>query len=323
MLNRAPAAARLLPLLLLVVTACPLRRSIADLKLQRRVMPGFEIELPSGEAQDSGAGYVEGRFRIARAGGVPAVVRIFWQRGGLENGAEIDVGAKILTAELGGTVRAVEKDLAVAVPESAPTRSWMLETSNATALTTEVVCGARRVEIFTCSGRDGVAALHRRIAASFRCRPDPMLEKSVGEIPVVFGVGAGWSRRRTRTRQVHLTDGQNNLSADAIAGADHNGDELVRRIRSSGAAPLARFGERAGDHWPVTIDTQGEHREGWLQLRPCPDRQLTLVLMWLTPKHDDLDSGLQTLRRARCQGLDEPAETWPTASSPSSGVNVR
>jgi hypothetical protein len=310
MFSQAPAAARLVPFLLLIETACPVRRSIADLPLQRHAMPGFEIELPSGEAKSRGTEYNTGRLRIVHVGGVKGLAQVYWRPGGLDNDEGIDADVKILTAELGGTVRVVRKDLTVAVPESAATRSWLLETSTGTALGTEVGCGARRVDILTSSWHDGVAALHGRIVASFRCRPNPALEKSIGDIPVVFGVGAGWFRQRTHTHTVQLTNGKNLLLASTIGGADHSADDLVRLFKSSGGVPNVHIAERAGDHWPLTMEVDGERHEGWLDLRSCPEHQLTLTLMWVTLKHEDLNSGLQTLRGVRCRRGDEPAEIW-------------
>jgi hypothetical protein len=67
---------------------------------------------------------------------------------------------------------------------------------------------------------------------------------------------------------------------------------------------------RQGDQWPVTVAVDGEPRQGWMQLRRCPDPDQTVMLTWLA-KAAPTEQGQAVLQGARCLRSDEREPTWP------------
>lgn len=265
--------------------------------LKARALPGFEVGLPAGDVRENNLGYESGRLTVEPAGGA-TTVQVGWEPGGSFDDQMV-----------GNPVREP-----VVVPGSAATRSSTVRTGSLTSWTTQIVCGARRVAITTAGEERGVESLHRQIAESFRCRVDPAREAAMEDVPVVFDLGAGWSRLPGTSSQIQLTDGTHLAIAQSIAGVDLEGSP-GRWFQSTQAFPGVHLGDRQGDHWPLEMDRDGRRATGWAQLRTCPERRLTVLLMWLTLGGGP-DQGLPALRRARCRSQNEPPQVWPVQKPP-------
>jgi hypothetical protein len=168
------------------------------------------------------------------------------------------------------------------------------------------VCGARQVTLRTASSHWGVERLHRRVAASFRCRPDAAKERTVGDIPVVFDVKGEWSRLAITPGALQITDGRFMLMAQHGDVRTIKG-ETLRALEA--ARPGWKIGDQVGDDWPIEISEDGAAMRGWMSLRPCPEGGQLFVMAF--GEAQDRKQARALLGRARCRRPDEAPQTWP------------
>lgn len=279
---------------------------LAVAPLHTRAMPGFEIDLPDGEVANQGSGYRKGKLTIHDVSGVPSFVFVKWEPGGLSSDEDIEQSAKAMAA-----VQRVEARSIAVRPDASVTgkdrRSWAARFGQSTFWETEVVCGARMVTLQTESAHRGVERLHRRVAASFRCRPDPIKEQLVGDTPVTFDVGGGWYRLKSQPGEIQLTDRKTVLGARLFSVQTVN-DETLRAMSS--AIPGFEVGEHVGDDWMVRMLLGKRQAHGWLTVRACRDVGASLFITALTAEAEQaVDRALLT--RVHCRNPGEPAQTWP------------
>ncbi|HEY7373367.1 MAG TPA: hypothetical protein VIF57_14495 [Polyangia bacterium] len=274
--------------------------------LHTRAMPGFEIDLPDGEVADKGSGYRKGKLTIHDVNGVPSFVMVKWEPGGLSSDEDIEQSAKAMAAVQHVEARSlsVRPDAAVAGKDR---RSWAARFGHSTFWETEVVCGARVVTLETESDRWGVERLHRRVAASFRCRPDPVKEQLVGDTPVTFDVGEGWYRVKSPPGEVQLTDRKTILGA-RLFGVQTLNDETLQALAT--VIPGFEVGDRVDDDWKVRMPLGKRQGHGWLTLRRCRDAGASLFITALAfDAGQTVDRALLT--RVHCRNPGEAAQTWP------------
>jgi hypothetical protein len=276
--------------------------------LRARALPGFALDLPDGDIKQEDKNYRKGQFRIVRRAGVGSVMQVMWEPGGLYDDQEVAMDNMGMSAMLREEARAFAITPEIAIVGRYKTRSWAVRFGRQTSWSTQIVCGARRVTLITISGDAAVEQLHRRVAASFRCRPDAAKERTVGEVPVVFEVGARWFHQPSEGHDFRITDGRFVLIARQI-----DGRILPAELRqfAEAALPGFKFHDRVGDDWPFELKEDGETTRGWMTVRVCPEGgQLLLMSLGDADGHKDA-RGL--LARARCRRSDEPAQTWPDA----------
>jgi hypothetical protein len=282
--------------------------------LQTRSLPGFEIDLPAGERLDRLVEYDEGRVVVNDPGGVQGQLQLTWKPGGLSGDAEVALVNKALGAGVGAEPRALATapSVEIAGPKA---RSWALYVGHETTWATEVTCGARVVRMLTISGHMGVERLHRRMARSFRCRPDASKEPLVGketaarDVPVVFELEPGWVRHPNPQRLLVLEKGPTILMAFGGTRSSNPdvGERMLTFVRN--AFPGAKPGDRIGDDWSFETTMAGKRVRGWLTMRDCPDLQQTLFIVATVAGGDG--DGRELLSRARCRKPGEPPQVWP------------
>jgi hypothetical protein len=285
---------------------------LAFAPLRTRPMPGFDIDLPVGEENDyRAADYDDGHLVINDPGGVPAQMQLRWQPGGLAHDDEVTLTNKVFGAVHNAEPRPISPAPKVAIAGQ-ETRSWAVQAGNETYWTTEVVCGARRVSLTTSSSRRGVERLHRRVARSFRCHPDPAREASVGkdngrhDVPLMFDLEPGWHRYRIERSQYSASNGRAALSAKVLEAPPLPNTEMARKLL--GAFPGVKLGEAAGNDWPFEMTVKGKPIRGWMTLRSCSNHLQLLVFAF--PVTDGAGDGHELLSRARCRKPDEAPQTW-------------
>jgi hypothetical protein len=279
--------------------------SVADVPLQVRTLPGFDIGLPSGELKDDGRDYAVGRLLIREIGGSDAVVNVKWEAGELLGDEIAEVFAKTIAAA-SGHPKVDRRTVEVSVPGGLPHRSWELVAGSKPCWVTQIGCGARRIFVTTTAANGG-ATLHQRVVGGFVCHPDPGREQALTEVPAVFDLDETWQRIPNTPSQLQLTDGKNVVMAEPLPSADTN-TAFETLIEVPGVLPGIAVGKRDDDQWPIRMTLDGAARAGWMQLLPCPERNLTLLLVWLGAG-DGLDAGGRaTLRRARCRTRTEPLQ---------------
>jgi hypothetical protein len=274
--------------------------------LRARAMPGFELALPDGANVKEDTNYSSGRLKMGMLAGVTSSMHVAWEPGGLYGDDDIAVAGKSLGATLGGEARPIPITEKVTVPGAQQTRSWALRIGDHRAWSTQMVCGARTVMLTTVSSFWGVERLHRRVAASFRCRPDAAKEQTVGDFPVVFEVEGDWFRLPSSPGQLQITDGQFFLMAQ-LTPVRALRSETLRVIEA--AYPGAKVGKPQGDDWPIEIVEDGEELQGWMSPRLCRDGSQLFVMAFGDAK--DRKGAKALLPRVRCRRPDEAPQTWP------------
>ena len=269
-------------------------------------MPGFQLALPAGATVKDDPNYSNGRLAMGMLAGVTSTMQVTWEPGGLYGDDDVALVNKALSATLGGEARPIPIAETVTVPGAQQTRSWAVRVGDRTSWSTQIACGARRVVLRTTSSHWGVERLHRRVAASFRCRPDAAKEKTVGDVPVLFDVEGDWFHLPSSPSQLQITDGQFILMAQR-ADVRTLKSETLRVVEA--ALPGYKIGERVGDDWPVEIVEDGEELYGWMSLRPCREGDQFFVMAFGDAK--DRKEAKALLPRVRCRRPDEAPQTWP------------
>jgi hypothetical protein len=234
------------------------------------------------------------------------VVTVKWEPGGLFSDEDVEQSTQAMAAVQHAEARSisVRPDAAVTGKDR---RSWAARFGRLTFWETQVVCGARMVTLETESERWGVERLHRRIAASFHCRPDPVKEQLVGDTPVTFDVGEGWYHLKSWPSEIQLTDRKTILGARLFSVPTISEETLQA---TAAAVPGFQVGERVGDDWKVNMRLGNRQSHGWLTLRACRDAGASLFITALAvDPRQTVDRALLT--RVRCRNPGEPAQTWP------------
>jgi hypothetical protein len=273
--------------------------------LHTRALPGFSIGLPDGnvEIEDDKA-YSHGQLTVGKLAGVGSFLRLAWEPGGLYDDGEVALSNKMLSTMFKEEARPIPISPAVTIPERPKARSWAMQLGPRSTWATQIVCGARRVTLMIGSHDRGLERLHRRIAASFRCQPDPAQEQTVGEIAVTFEVGAGWFHLPSEG-DLQITNGRFVLSARNISGG------LVPDEVAKIPFPGLQFDERVGNDWSFHTTDGGAVFHGWLALRPCPDGGQLLVMSMAD--EEDMTAARALLQRVRCRKPGETKQRWPDA----------
>jgi hypothetical protein len=285
---------------------------LAFAPLRTRSMPGFDIDLPAGEEKDYPADYGEGHLTINDPRGIPAQLQLRWEPGGLADDKEVALTIKMAGAAYNAEPRPISPPPKVEMAGQ-ETRSWAARVGRETMWETEAVCGARRVSLVTSGARVGTERLHRRVARSFRCRPDPAREPTVGkdksprDIPVAFDVGPGWFLYRKSQEQYLISNRRAILTARLLEVPPPTDRAMTGKVL--GLVPGLKLGDPVGDDWPVEMTKKGKTVHAWVTLRSCSSKQQLLI--FAVPVVDGAGDGHEFLSRARCRKRGEPPQTFP------------
>jgi len=277
--------------------------------LRPRPLPGFDVSVPSSASVDAKVeSYLRGHLTLEGPAGMAGALSVAWSAGALFNADDVQLTMQTFGAMRGAAYgAAIEAE--VAVPEALPSRSWSAAVEEGQIWMTQVMCGARRVQITTAAAR-GAERLHRRVLGSLRCHPDPAADRSVGDIPVIFELGTGWSRVPNRGNDLQLTDGTDTVFAYTASSLP--ADKIVEVLTKG--MPGLHVGTREGTRWSISVDLDKRSHPGWLRVCDCDRDGQTLIFMWIAGKPDaDRARGLQIVQRARCRRIGERPQTWSVA----------
>ena len=278
--------------------------------LRTRAFPGFDVDLPYGPKDADDKNYANGRANIGSIAGLTSSAYVRWEPGDLYTDDEVALARKALALVLHNEALPLPITTEIAVPGKNRTRSWAARAGGQALWTTQIACGVRRVMVTTAGRGDNVERLHRRVAGSFHCRPDAARERTAGQVPVAFDVGAGWFRQASSAADVRITNRRFSLLARVYSSGGIT-EDIPADIRAfvEATTPTFKFGERVGDDWAIRVDVDGEELHGWMTVRPCPDTiHLLLISLGDADRRDDSRA---LLKRARCRRPDEAPQTWP------------
>jgi hypothetical protein len=233
------------------------------------------------------------------------MAQVGWESGGLFDDSLVDTVVPFFRNSMHSQATGPRRDVVVAIPGSSAMRSWVVDADDTALWVTQVLCGRRRMNIITGGARADVEALHRRVAGSFRCRPDPTRERSVEDVPIVLDLGSSWRRfDNDNSKQVQLTDGKYLVIAQALTPTP---DEMVPTLAS--AFPGMHVGVRNDDGWSMEMDLHGQKGAGWVRLHACPEWNVSVLLMCLSISAGAGRCPADPLH-AECRKLGEPPQTW-------------
>ena len=290
---------------------------LGHLPLRAHALPGFDIELPAGnEDQASVPNYGSGRMMVKKVGGMPAAVQLTWSAGEIDEKTFGLIANGFAAGGAGASVHALRRYVTVSAPGVSSTRSMTARAGSMELWATELPCATRNLIVLTAGENWGVERLHRRVVSTFQCRPDATKEtkETLEDVPVIVPLGAGWVRVPRAGNQLQLTNGAGLLTVQLSAAADP--EKVVETMASSHMLPGMEIGKRQGERWPLDMELHGQHTQGWLRVRSCPDLVLTIWWLALTPGSTD---GLAAADAARCRRVDEAPQVWPESPAPASG----
>jgi hypothetical protein len=285
--------------------------AFAPLSTER--LPGFQIDLPRADDRRPERGdYRRGKLSVRDK---ELFVSVRWKPG-TEVGDDDTTGmARSLSAMIGGTVTDVKSDATVWIPGGLPVQTLKARIDGKPFWVTSAICGGREITISTGGTARGITLLHRRVARSLRCQPDPALEKQLGDVPVIVDL-PGWRRVMNGPDRIGLSDGRYIFLA-SILGPKIDGDTFAKMIPAMVGSDM-RAGRRQGDDWPV--QARADSTTGWLTFRSCPEVNEGLMLMVLVDgKAGDAGTAHQLLGKARCRRPGEAPQQWPDAPAAPQG----
>jgi hypothetical protein len=163
--------------------------------------------------------------------------------------------------------------------------------------------------------RDGASRLHRRIVASFSCRPDPQEEQKSRALafPLVIDL-PGWKAMERAVDQITITDDvTGNLTLRAVPA--HVEVDLAVVLpplfQAAGLGDGLKIGAAVNGRIPLELVEDGQTMIGWAQLFPCPTAKAMVIALAVDAA--GADALHAKLESARCLGEGEPAQTWPDA----------
>jgi hypothetical protein len=273
-------------------------------------LPGFRVDLPLAPRERRGAGNYRNGKVTAKAPLGRMVVQISWEPGEVFNDAEMTALAKAVGGAFGRGPIESRTDLELPVPTGLKARSAKLVLTGQTPFWLTVVgCGARRMSLMTTGRAAGLEALHRRMLASFECRPDGR-EAGVTDIPVVMELHEswpdGWRRVGSSSEQLVVTDGTSAILARTLTGDVR--PEMIDKVLSALLGGMVHVGAREGTDWPIDGTMGGKSVLGWVALRSCPEYESSLLVLATHPSQGELAHSW--LSKVRCRRKDEAPQTW-------------
>jgi hypothetical protein len=273
-------------------------------------LPGLRIDVPIAPRESRGVrNYRAGRL-IIRSPLQRLLVQVAWEPGKVFDDPEARYLMKAMSTALGPSVEA-PVPLAFPAPAGLTARSWKMPMAGKPPMwITLLACGGRRMTVTTSGRAAGLEELHRRMLASFECRPEPAGEARLTDIPVVMELPEGWRRVQSSDEEEVVTDGSSTIIARAV-GAQFQ-VETFDKVLPAILGGTLRVGARERDDWPVEGTLNGAYVTGWVAFRSCPESSLMLFAMH--PR--EAERPHQLLRKVRCRRPDEAPQTWPPAGLP-------
>jgi membrane associated rhomboid family serine protease len=272
--------------------------------LAPRELPGFTLDLPAGETMEQGTAYDTGRLMLKGPSG-GAGLMVVWQ-GGATPREELKDFALAIASAL--KIQGLPRLVTTPGPDGVPVDTAVVGESGSTARVAAIQCGKRSVVVFALGGF-GAEALHRRVLASFRCRPDPQQESADPGLPVVLEL-PGWYAidRSGGGGTVVLSDGRSTLLLRrTVVGTTPIEQVLEASFAGKGGRVIAA---PAGPDAAVYSGTlSGAAVEGWGRYLRCPSTGV--LLLFSAPDRASSEQARALAEPARCTAAGEAPTRWP------------
>jgi len=276
-------------------------------RLATNQLPGFTIELPSGEVVEDAGEYRIGRRFLRGAGDGWSVAGVAWQPGTVSR-AVLEPIAKGLGAKLG--VAGASTIVTFPGPAGSTVDTVEVRGENGTMWFSALDCGKRSVIVATIGA---TAAIHRRVLLTFACQADQSLDAVVGVVPVKLEL-PGWSALSRDEGQLVLSDGRSTLLVRSWMVPTRTSLSEVASTVFAGMGAQVEVTPASGDVVSVRGSLGAVHVDGWARALRCPTTGVLLML--LAPDKATADSIGSLTAQARCTLDGEAPSSWPNASGP-------
>lgn len=279
--------------------------SLARTHLERRELPGFSIEAPTGKPYTEVIDYATGTLTWNQVGGSNAVLTINWQTGHLSS-EDLELGMKALAGEIGGTPQRVT----MPGPNGTSVETMKVDTDkDVPAWLSIMPCGNRGMIVMT-MGVSGSDELHRRVLKSFVCKPDAAKENvEPGTVRVAIQLPGWWVDER-EVGQLTVTDGKAIIIIREISAQQDKLPELVATMLNAFGGNM-KAKPRIGDRVPFSGTLEGEEVEGWARSIQCPTHGV--LVMALANTHEDSEAAYVASANAGCLRPGEAPPVFPDA----------
>jgi hypothetical protein len=289
--------------------AFALVRASGQIDLHDHELPGLTIALPGALDTKPVGSYAAGKLKLDSVAKSDVFISVAWEPGAMLSEEDVAALVRLEASEPDAKMRPVA-DGDLAVGGSLKHSTYELSTKGRTTLQTVFPCGSRRFTVLTLA--PGRPTLHARILASARCHPDAAREAETGEVPVVIHLPSGWETQPTEPGQLTFASEAKNsavivrplVSTITPAALQKIMPGLFAAMGSTGTLGSHRS-ERGRDVWPGTLDVNGEKGGLFVVSTPCPDRAMTLLILYLHPVAAD-EKVPDFVLDAHCPSGDEP-----------------
>ncbi len=243
--------------------------------LTTRELPGFAIDLPSGDRRAEVLDYATGRLQLVDVAGAGGVLDVQWEPGEAIGPDDLALFGSAFGGLVGGRGA---HPMTMRGRDGKPIDAFALDSAKGTILVAVLPCGARRFAIMV--GGEGAESLERRIVASVVCHPDPARERELDASPLAIDLPAGWKRVPGDPSLVQLTDGSSGLLLKTITATNDERDlpTVLTGIMRAMGQPLA-IGDERGDSFPLSGTLDGQPVVGWVRVVPCGQKSVVVFEM--------------------------------------------
>lgn len=279
--------------------------------IERRDFGGFSLEVPSGDVIENRTEYTSGKLALKNVGGHRGAVIVQWELGGKLSPQELELTAGLMGKALG--TQGTSQLGTVPGPDGKPVDSIMFGDDKATLAMSMLTCGVRHVFVVT-GGPDDSLGLHKRIVASFTCKPDPAKEGTAQfRFPLLLEL-PDWYVAERDIDQIAITNGvTGHMTLRALPAGTKTDLAMLIEPMFKAAGVEAKITNRVGDRISVHLTDGADSMDGWATLIQCPDA--TAMVLAIGIDQSSLDELYNRVTSARCLRPGEPMQEWPAAPS--------
>jgi plasmid stability protein len=296
----------------------------AALAIETRKLPGFEIALPAAAVIRTDVRYQADTIIYRHGTPATAEIRLEWLGGAPTPPADfVKLQTMALTAATPMRV-AAEKHFDVEA-EAASIATLHLASEPGHAFLTAWRCGGRDLSLST-MGPASVEELHRRMLASFRCRPDPVQEAAIKPLAVKIDLPVDFGLESSRAgRLLFASLGGELLSFGQSAFEErqvptHEERRMMQGLLGASGLPLSLSAS------PEVVEGPDGPRHLWrasgtddtltvlMMQISCPAQRTAMAGMYGTSDSARLPVGEALLSGATCADPAAPAPSYRSAA---------
>lgn len=279
-------------------------------RLTTKELPGFSIDLPSGDVAKESLDYQTGTLLLGNIAGSGGVAGVGWYAGSDLPPGQAEMLGRAMAGVTGGnnTTHGTMRG-----PGGTSLPSLVIDTDKGDLNMVFVPCGNRGVMVISLG--DGAQALEQRMVASFRCKPDPAREREQATQGVTVHIDLPDFRAVSHeAAQLQLTDGTSLVQLQSMVTGDPTKlQPLLNAVFVAMGAELTFSTEHDG-RIPFQGTLENEHVIGFATAITCAGS--TTVVFVFSPDQAAADQLSQHVASLRCLAAGEPPQWNDVTSAP-------